>query len=108
MTEINLQNRWQRHNWQTSPFAPDLKIIQALVDGKTASGAGASRFDALSRCLGETAEIITLNQGESSEGLAAGPDFSFAATQALSERLERWALWEWWHGHLAAEARDCQ
>ena len=103
MTEINLQNRWQRHNWQTSPFAPDLKIIQALVKGKTASGAGASRFDALSRCLGETAEIITLNQGESSEGLAAGPDFSFAATQALSERLERWALWEWWHGHLAAE-----
>ncbi|HIP24653.1 MAG TPA: hypothetical protein EYG79_13830 [Rhodobacteraceae bacterium] len=102
MGKNNLQNHWQRHDWQTSPFAPDLKIVQALVNGKTASGAGFSRYEALSRCLGETAEIITLNDGESSEGLAAGPDFSFASTQALNERLERWALWDWWHGTCKA------
>ncbi|MBL1436072.1 MAG: YcaO-like family protein [Rhodobacteraceae bacterium] len=103
MTKNNLQNRWQQHDWQTSPYAPRLKIVQALVDGKTASGAGFSRYDALSRCLGETAEIITLSEGESSEGLAAGPDFAFAAKQALSERLERWALWGWWHGQHKAQ-----
>ncbi len=102
MARNTLQSCWQRHDWQTSLFAPDLKIVQALVGGKTASGAGLSRYDALSRCLGETAEIIALNEGESSEGLAAGPDFGFAATQALHERLERWALWEWWHGALNA------
>jgi len=102
MGKNNLQNRWQKHDWQSNPFAPDLKIVQALVDGKTASGAGFSRFDALSRCLGETAEIITLNDGESSEGMAAGPDFDFASTHALYERLERWALWEWWRGSLKA------
>ena len=102
MAKKNLQNCWQRHDWQTSPFAPDLKIVQALVEGQTASGAGLTRYDALSRCLGETAEIMALNEGESSEGLAAGPDFAFAATQALKERLERWALWDWWHQSLKA------
>ncbi|NOR61481.1 MAG: hypothetical protein GQ535_03175 [Rhodobacteraceae bacterium] len=102
MVKSNLQNHWQRHDWQISPFAPDLKIVQALVRGKTASGAGFSRYDALARCLGETAEIITLNPEESSEGLAAGPDFAFAAAQALCERLERWALWNWWHESLKA------
>ncbi len=103
MTKENLQSYWQQHDWQISPYAPCLRIVQALIDGKTASGAGFSRFDALSRCMGETAEIITLNEGESSEGLAAGPDFSFAADQALSERLERWALWGWWHGQHNAQ-----
>jgi len=102
MAKNTLQSRWQRHNWQTSPFAPELRIVQALVDGKTASGAGFARYDALARCLGETAEIMTLNKTESSEGLAAGPDFAFAAQHALSERLERWALWEWWHKSLKA------
>lgn len=103
MTKSNLQNRWQQHDWQTSPYAPRLRIVQALIDGKTASGAGYSRYDALSRCLGETAEIITLKADESSEGLAAGPDFAFAAEHALSERLERWALWGWWHGQHKAQ-----
>ena len=102
MAKNNIQSHWQQHTWQTSPFAPDLKIVQALVEGKTASGAGFSRYDALSRCIGETAEIITLNEGESSEGLAAGPDFSFAAQHALCERLERWAVWKWWHEQLKA------
>ena len=103
MVKNNLQSRWQRHTWQASPFAPELRIVQAIVGGKTASGAGFSRYDAVSRCLGETAEIIALSDGESSEGLAAGPDFSFAASHALSERVERWALWEWWHGRLTAK-----
>ncbi len=103
MAKNNLQNRWQRHDWQTSPFAPKLRIVQALTDGKTASGAGFSRYDALSRCLGETAEIMALNAGESSEGMAAGPDIAFASEQALSERLERWALWGWWHGQHHAQ-----
>ncbi len=102
MAKNNLQNHWQRHDWQTSPYAPDLRIVQALVNGRTASGAGFSRYDALSRCMGETAEIIALNADESSEGMAAGPDIAFAVEQALSERLERWALWGWWHGqHIA-------
>jgi len=103
MAKNNLQNHWQRHDWQTSPFAPNLRIVQAMINGKTASGAGFSRYDALSRCLGETAEIIALNPGESSEGMAAGPDFAFASEQALHERLERWALWGWWHGQHHAQ-----
>ncbi len=103
MAENNLQKQWQRHDWQQSPFAPSLRIVQALVQGKTASGAGFSRYDALTRCHGETAEILAMEDGESSEGLAAGPDMEFAATHALSERLERWALWEWWHGRLFAQ-----
>lgn len=102
MVKNNLQNHWQRHDWQTSPFAPKLRIVQALIEGKTASGAGFSRYDAFSRCLGETAEIIALNPGESSEGVAAGPDIAFATEQALRERLERWALWGWWHGQHQA------
>jgi ribosomal protein S12 methylthiotransferase accessory factor YcaO len=103
MTMKNLQNQWQRHDWQHNPFAPSLRIVQALVKGKTASGAGFTRYDAISRCLGETAEILVLKAGEHSEGLAAGPDYAFAAAGALQERLERWALWEWWHGKLKAE-----
>lgn len=103
MAEHNLQNQWQRHDWQRSPFAPNLRIVQALVQGKTASGAGFSRYDALTRCHGETAEILAMRDGESSEGLAAGPDMEFAAERALSERLERWALWKWWHGSLSAQ-----
>ena len=97
------QNAWQRHDWQSTPFSPQLRIVQALVKGgKTASGAGFSRYDAFSRCLGETAEIIALAKGEHSEGVAAGPDFAFASQQALAERLERWAIWEWWHGNMEA------
>lgn len=103
MKHTPLKDQWQRHDWQVSPYAPDLRIVQALVAGKTASGAGFSRHDALMRCLGETAEILALNGGESSEGLAAGPDFAFAAERALAERLERWALWDWWHGRLLAQ-----
>ncbi len=106
MTTKNLQNHWQRHDWQHNPYAPKLRIVQALVDGKTASGAGFSRFDAITRCLGETAEILLLKDGEQSEGLAAGPDYAFAAEGALQERLERWALWEWWHGKLKAAPID--
>ncbi len=103
MSKNALQNHWQRHDWQHSPFAPQLRIVQALVGGKTASGAGFSRYDALSRCMGETAEIMALNTGESSAGMAAGPDISFATAHALAERLERWALWDWWHGSLTAQ-----
>ncbi len=103
MAKNNLQNHWQRHDWQASPFAPRLRIVQALVRGKTASGAGFSRHDALIRCLGETAEIIALKEGESSEGMAAGPDLPFATGQALRERLERWALAGWWGGQIKAQ-----
>lgn len=102
MKEKSLQKKWQRHDWQHSPFAPDLRIVQALVGGKTASGAGFSRYDAMVRCLGETAEIMALAEGEHSEGVAAGPDLRFASNAALQERLERWAIWEWWHGRLPA------
>lgn len=98
----NLQNRWARHDWQVNPFAPTLNIVQALTGGKTASGAGFSRFEALMRCYGETAEILALEPEETSNGMAAGPDFAFAAQKALAERLERWALWEWWAGTLKA------
>jgi ribosomal protein S12 methylthiotransferase accessory factor YcaO len=103
MANKTLQNHWQRHDWQTSPFAPHLRIVQALVRGKTASGAGFSRHDALLRCLGETAEIIALNEGEPSAGMAAGPDMPFASEHALREGLERWALADWWHGRLKAQ-----
>ena len=102
MSKDNLQRHWQRHDWQQSPFAPNLRLVQALVGGETASGAGFSRYDALARCLGETAEILALKSGESSEGVAAGPEHAFARNAALKERLERWALWDWWHGHLIA------
>ena len=102
MSKDNLQRHWQRHDWQQSPFAPNLRLVQALVGGETASGAGFSRYDALARCLGETAEILALKRCESSEGVAAGPDNAFARNAALKERLERWALWDWWHGHLIA------
>lgn len=98
------QTAWLQHDWLSNPFAPQLRIVQALVKGgKTASGAGFSRYDAFSRCLGETAEILALSPQASSEGVAAGPDFEFAAAQALCERLERWALWNWWHGSLVAQ-----
>lgn len=98
-----LQDMWQQHDWQHSPFAPRLHIVQALMQGgKTASGAGFSRYEALMRCLGETAEIAAMQSHETSEGLAAGPDAGFASFKALTERLERWALWRWWHGQLAA------
>jgi len=102
MSKVNLQDHWQRHDWQQNPFAPNLRIVQALVGGKTASGAGFSRYDAMARCLGETAEIMALRRGESSEGVAAGPDLAFARNAALKERLERWALWDWWHGRINA------
>ncbi len=103
MAGSDLQKQWQQHQWQHSPFAPTLRILQAMVGGKTASGAGFSRYDALMRCLGETAEIMALHKGERSDGLAAGPDIGFASTQAVAEKLERWALWEWWHGRLKAQ-----
>lgn len=102
-----LTERWQRHDWQTSPYAPGLRIIQALVDGKaTASGAGLTRHDAYMRCLGETAEITALQSeiqpSKGSEGVAAGPDIAFAEYAALCERLERWAIKAWWACELVA------
>jgi len=102
-----LTARWQRHDWQSSPFAPGLRWVQAKVqNGRTASGAGLSRYDAYMRCLGETAEIVALEADTTeivgSEGLAAGPDTAFASYAALCERLERWAVKEWWSGNSVA------
>lgn len=107
------QRFWLRHDWQHNPLAPGLKCVQALtISGQTASGAALSRHDAYMRCLGETAEIIAINAmaqrhipkslETGSEGVAAGPNTRFAAYKALCERLERWAIFEWWAGNLVA------
>ncbi|UXU76552.1 YcaO-like family protein [Paracoccus sp. SMMA_5] len=109
---------WLRHDWRESFFAPGLSILQALTrDGRTASGAGMDREEALNRCLGETAEILALNMlsrdrsgGQSRpfdprcDGLAAHPDPHIARQAALNEACERFAVAKWWLGHSRVHA----
>lgn len=109
-TANDLIAHWQRHDWRESFFAPALQVLQALTtDGQTASGAGRSRDEALTRCLGETAEILALTDGVrkdfigNSDGIAAHPDPLEARFGAICEAYERRAIWRWWCGE--AEAR---
>ncbi|WP_323717797.1 YcaO-like family protein [Paracoccus aminovorans] len=107
----DLTASWQRHDWRESFFAPGLVILQALTqDGRTASGAGATRDEAFGRCLGETAEILALARHRRGgggfdpwrDGIAAHPDPVLACAAARNEACERAAVADWWLGHEPA------
>lgn len=109
---------WTRRDWRESIFSPRIPILQALTkSGATASGLGASRRDALDKCLSETAEILAVAQFRQSasdtgaqesgfdpmDGLSAHPDPALARLLALYEAHERIAVSEWWLGLSNAE-----
>jgi hypothetical protein len=112
--EKQLISYWEQDcwDWRESIFAPHICIIEAVtVVGKTASGLGDTRDDALQRCLSETAEIMA-RRALSSEpskrvsvgqtGIAAHVDPEYAQLNALYEAHERVAIWQWWLGQGSA------
>lgn len=112
--EKQLISYWKQDcwDWRESLFAPNICIIEAVtVVGKTASGLGDTRDDAVQRCLSETAEIMA-RRGVSAEpsggvsagqtGIAAHVDPEFAQLNALFEAHERVAIWQWWLGQGGA------
>lgn len=124
-----LMSRWDRQDWRVSIFAPGVAILQAMTDiGRTASGLGYTREDALGRCLSETAEHLALSdlrqrgaadgpgqggpgrggpgQGgdfRPGDGLSAHPDPQTARRHAFHEAHERSLISRWWDGDLEAD-----
>lgn len=106
----DLAKTWARYDFRESFFAPGLAILQALtVSGKTASGTGDTRDDALERCLSETAELLALDANRQHapsaptfDGIAAHTDAEAARRAALWEAHERAAVMAWWRGAHAA------
>ena len=109
---------WVQQDWRRSIFAPGVFILQALTrSGRTASGLGFDRRDALERCVSETAEILSIaelrnaNDTKGSSkiafnpmfGLSAHPNANSARRLAIYEAHERDAVSKWWYGAVAAQ-----
>jgi hypothetical protein len=82
-----------------SAEAPALTLAGGVLEsGRPVSGAGHGAAQALTRLMGEAAELIALGAegaGASSEGLGAGPDRDHAARHGLLELMERDAVARW-------------
>lgn len=121
--ETQLISKWDRQDWRASIFAPGVSIIQAITSsGRTASGLGYTREEALARCLSETAERLAVSEmpgdmrgrdtGPDAEpalgfdpldGVSAHPDPAIAHRHAFHETLERSVISRWWDGALEAQ-----
>lgn len=111
--DTDLTKTWTRYDFRESVFAPGISILQALtLSGKTASGTGDTREEALDRCLSETAELLAMealqpqsgnaSAAEAFHGIAAHTDATLARQTALLEAHERAAVLAWWRGDLEA------
>lgn len=106
----DLAETWARFDFRESFFAPGMAILQALTaSGKTASGTGDTREQALERCLSETAEVSALDafrqHAESVpafDGIAAHRDANTAMQTAVWEAHERAAVMAWWRAEREA------
>ena len=118
--ETQLISKWDRQDWRASIFAPGVSIIQAITtSGRTASGLGYTREEALARCLSETADRLAVSdlQGQDArqnsdptqefdplDGVSAHPDPALAHRHAYYETLERSVISRWWEGALEAHS----